>query len=52
MKLHLPFGKTAMECEIPDRNILEILQPRQATKVGSAEDIMKRAFPVHRDTPP
>ena len=52
MKLHLPFGKTAMECEIPDRNILEILQPRQATKVGSAEDIMEKGLSSPIGTPP
>lgn len=44
MRLHLPFGKKTLECDVPDENILEILEPRHALLEGTAEEIMEQAL--------
>lgn len=44
MRLRLLFGKKTLECDVPDENILEILEPRHALLEGTAEEIMEQAL--------
>ncbi len=44
MKMHLNFGKKVLECDIPEGNMLEILEPRHAAPEGNPEEIMKKAL--------
>jgi nickel-dependent lactate racemase len=51
MKMNLNFGKKVLECDIPDENVLEILQPRHSAPEGTPGEIMKKALSNPIGTP-
>ena len=52
MQVHLEYGRTGLEVELPDRNVVGCLQYRPAEPLADAEAAVRRCLAEPTGTPP
>lgn len=44
MKIHLAYGRTGLEVEIPDRNLLTVVEPKSVTPIDNPESAIEKSL--------